>query len=186
MVSVPATAGDLDITVVRDLEGVPAGDVVVGVRRPGNPDVQVQGDLAAPTGDATPVVMVRSDGTTVTAPPQGSARVSIASATGLSRTTVAPGDELVVRTLSPETIEVALKGVGVARLVDDMRTVERVLAPTPTGLGVESAAAVAMPVSPARTPGFSRAPKSPPTTAVTTTTDPDSGPAPSIVVTLPD
>lgn len=186
VVSVPAAAGDLDIAVLRDLDGVPSGDVVVGVRRPGNPDLQVQGDLAAPDGDVAPVIMVRSDGTTVTAPPRAVARVSIASATGLSRTTVAAGGELIVRTLSPESIEVSLKGVGAARLVDDPRTVERVLAPSPTGLGVESAAASAVPISPARTPGFSRTAPSTPTTVVTTTTDPDAGPAPSIVVTLPD
>ena len=193
VVKIPSTITEFDISVVRDIDSVPAGDVVVGLRRHGNPDLQVQGDLAAPRADAAPVVLVRRDGTTVVAPDTAVARVSIATGTGLSRTTIDAGGELVVRTLSSAAIEISLKGVGTARLLDDERHVERTVTRSGEGLRVDSASVSAVPVAPARRPNFTSGsqtsvPRTPSTTSPSssTTIDPDEGPAPSIVVTLPD
>lgn len=192
-VTIPPSAGDLDVSILRENDSLPAGDVVVGVRRPGNPDLQIQGDLAAATGSASPVLLVRTEGTTVRAPSGAAARVSIASGSGLSRTTLAAGDELLVRTISADEIEVALKGSGAARIVDDGRWVARTVSVRKGGLDVETSTVAAVPIRPAARPGFSRVPTTvaPPvpvatSPATTTTTDPDEGPPPSIVVTLPD
>lgn len=190
VVTLPATVVEFDIAVVREVAAVPAGDVVVSLRRAGNPDLQIQGDLAAPGSKTPPVVLVRADDTTVVAPDNAVARVSIATATGLSRTTLEAGGELMVRTLSTNSIEVSLKGVGAARLADDERLLERTLAGSADGLDVTERLQTAVPVAPPRRPNFSPAPPtttSPPRQSTTTTTiDPDEGPAPSIVVTLPD
>lgn len=190
IVTIPASAGGLDVSVTREVASVPAGDVVIGVRRPGNPDLQVQGNLASASADAAPVLLVRDEGTTVLAPAGATARVSIASETGLSRTTVDAGGELLVRTIAKDAIEVSLKGVGVARLVDDKDHVERTINATDNALTVETAIVAPVPITVQQRHNFDRDTS---TTIVSSTvpsttpaTDPDDGPAPSIVVTLPD
>jgi len=192
-VTIPSSAGDLDVSILRENDSLPAGDVIVGVRRPDNPDLQIQGDLAGTTGTASPVLLVRTDGTTVRAPSGAAARVSIASGSGLSRTTVAAGEELTVRKIAADEIEVALKGSGAARIVDEGRWLARTISARNGGLAVETSSVAAVPIRPAARPGFSRTqttvPPSapvPPSRVTTTTTDPDEGPPPSIVVTLPD
>ena len=186
-VSIPASAGELDVTVLRRNDALPAGDVVVGVRRPGSPDVQVQGDLAVPGDGASPVLLLREETTTVRSPGGAVARVSVASGAGLSRTTLAAGGELVVRRIADDSIEVALKGTGAARIVDDGRWVVNTVRTGDDGLAVDTAVVAPVRVAPSVRPGFSRAPITATTvTTSTTTTDPDAGPAPSIEVTLPD
>jgi len=185
-VTIPAGAGELEISILRENDALPAGDVVVGVRRPGSPDVQVQGDLAVPGDDASPVLLLREETTTVRSPGGAVARVSVASGAGLSRTTLAAGGELVVRRIAEDSIEVALKGTGAARIVDDGRWVVHSVRADRGGLAVDTATVAPVKLSPSSRPGFSRAPTVPTTVPTSTTTDPDAGPAPSIEVTLPD
>ena len=196
VVNLPASAGGLDVSVVREVPTLPSGDVVIGVRRPGNPDLQVQGNLATSPSSASPVLLVREEGTTVVAPDGANARVSIASETGLTRTTVESGGELLVRKIDATAIEVSLKGVGTTRLVDDDTHVERIINSSRDGLDVDTALVAPVPIAAQQRPTFGRttgtgAPTTgAPVTSVPATgapgVDPDTGPAPSIVVTLPD
>jgi hypothetical protein len=190
-VRIPGSA--VDISVRRTSSTIPAGDVVVGVRRHGHPDLQVQGDIAvAPTDNAT-LLLVRDGDSTVRAPAGSPVRVSVADTNGLTRTTVAAGDELTVGAMGTDTIEIALKGAGRVIRGDislaDGR-VERTVRLDQARLNVETTLIAPVPVVPQRQPGFTAGERpSPTTTPATTTTTPvnvDDGPPPSIVVTLPD
>jgi hypothetical protein len=183
----------VDISVRRTSTTIPAGDVVVGVRRHGHPDIQVQGDVAVAPTENFALLLVRDGDSTVRAPSGSPVRVSVADADGLTRTTVTAGDELTVGAIDADTIEIALKGAGgEARggiLLADGR-VERTLSRDSNQLRFETSQIAPVPVTPQRRPGFTAGERlSPTTTAATTTTAPvdvDDGPPPSIVVTLPD
>lgn len=187
-VRLPSTR--VDVSVRRAATTTPAGDVVVSVRRNGHPDIQVQGDIAVAPGSTDPVLLVRSNESTVRAPTGSPVRVSIADTEGLTRTTVSADGELVVGAIDAQTIEVSLKGTqGAARTeLAASGSVTRTLALAGDVITVDTARIAAVPVQPRRNPGFSRSPRTTPspTVATTTTVDDDHGPPPSIVVTLPD
>lgn len=181
----------VDVAVRRSLDTASAGDVVVSVRRNGHPDIQVSGDIAVAAGSADPVLLVRSDDSTVRAPAGSPVRVSVADPRGLTRTTIGTDGELVVGRLDASTIEVSLKGArGDARTVLDVDSdaVTRTLALDGDTIRVDTSRVAPVPVRAPRRPGFDPSVRAAPTTiaTTTTTTGPDDGPPPSIVVTLPD
>ena len=115
-VVIPQSVTDFDVEVRRGSSVVPAGDVVVNMRRPSMPSIQVSGNLAhGVIGGATSspsLLAVRKEATSVKAPLTNSARVSIAAGSGLTRTELATGLTLLIKQISTESIEVALKGAN--------------------------------------------------------------------------
>jgi hypothetical protein len=113
-ITIPSTIKDFDVQVRRTSSSVPAADVVLGIRRAGSASIQVSGNLAQTViGDqkiTTSVLSVRTDNTTINAPASSTARVSVASESRLSRTTLRNGMSLIVSRISNNTIDVALKG----------------------------------------------------------------------------
>jgi hypothetical protein len=113
-VVIPHSITDFDVEVRRGSSVVPAGDVVVNMRRPSMPSIQVSGNLAHGVIGATTssLLAVRKEATSIMAPLTNSARVSIAAGSGLTRTELATGLTLLIKQISRESIEVALKGAN--------------------------------------------------------------------------
>lgn len=186
--SVRIPGSRVDIAVRRSSTTAPAGDIVLGVRRHGHPDIQVQGDVAVSPDANDPVLLVRDGASTVRTPNRAPVRVSIADRDGLTRTTVAAGDELTVSAIDASTIEVALKGITGEVRTDISVTdgaVIRSVARNGAALDVETVAIAPVRVATQRRPGFDATSRTT-TTQTPTTVDVDSGPPPSIVITLPD
>lgn len=113
-IHIPNTITDFDVEVRRGSSVVPAADVVVAIQRPMAANIQVSGDLAhtligSSSTDAT-LIAVRSDSTSVSAPSENSARLSIASGSQLSRTELPRGHTLLIHQIEDNAIEVAIKG----------------------------------------------------------------------------
>ena len=113
-VVIPSSAKDFDVGVRRGSSVVPAGDVVVNIRRPLMPSIQVSGDLAhvlvGSSAQSDSLLAVRKEGTSVIAPSTNSARISIASGSSLTRTELTSGHTLLVKQIASDSIEVAIKG----------------------------------------------------------------------------
>lgn len=113
-VTVPSSISEFDVEIRRGSSVVPAGDVVVNIRRPSMPSIQVSGNLAHTVigKERSPksLLAVRTEGTSVTAPSDNSARISIAAGTGLTRTELNGGHTMLIKRISGESIEVAIKG----------------------------------------------------------------------------
>lgn len=113
-VELPSSIGDFEVQVRRASSSVPAADVVLGIRRPGSASIQVSGNLAhdviGEKENSKGVLTVRQDGTTINAPTSSTARVSVATNSRLSRTTLKNGTSLLVSRISDNTIDIALKG----------------------------------------------------------------------------
>jgi len=113
-IHIPATVTEFDLEMRRGSAVIPAADVVVAVQRPSIGNIQVSGDLAhAVVGSSkmsSTLIAVRTDSTSVSAPPENSARLSIASGGQLSRTELPRGHTLLVHHIENNTIEVAIKG----------------------------------------------------------------------------
>jgi hypothetical protein len=76
--------------------------------------IQVSGDLAhtvvGSSSKNSTLIAVRSDSTSVSAPTENSARLSIAAGGQLSRTELPRGHTLLIRQIKDNAIEVAIKG----------------------------------------------------------------------------
>jgi hypothetical protein len=113
-IRMPSSISDFNIEIRRVSPVIPAADVVVSVQRPTMPSIQVTGNLAhtvvgaAPT--STPLLKIRSDYTSITAPKNNSLRVSIAAGTQLSRSEITSSRTLLVKKITQDSIEIALKG----------------------------------------------------------------------------
>ena len=113
-IHIPNTVTDFDVEVRRGSSVIPAADVVVAIQRPQAANIQISGDLAhtvvgSPSKNTT-LIAVRSDSTSVSAPSENSARLSIASGSQLSRTELPRGHTLLIRQIEDNAIEVAIKG----------------------------------------------------------------------------
>ena len=113
-IHIPNTITDFDVEVRRGSSAIPAADVVVAIQRPQAANIQISGDLAhtvvgSPSKNTT-LIAVRSDSTSVSAPSENSARLSIASGSQLSRTELPRGHTLLIRQIEDNAIEVAIKG----------------------------------------------------------------------------
>lgn len=113
-VEMPSAVGEFTVRVQRASSVIPAGDVVVGIQRPGSASIQVSGNLAQSVLGASPqdadVIRVTSRSTTISAPRDAKARVSIAGGSHISRIALDAGDTFVVNKISKDAIEVFLKG----------------------------------------------------------------------------
>lgn len=113
-VTLPADLGDFDVEVRRLSQDVPAADVVLGIQRPGDGLIQVTGDLAhtviSTSGTASSLLAVRNNATTIRAPQENIARVSVAAGNTLSRRTLAAGEHMDVSRVADNSIEISLKG----------------------------------------------------------------------------
>ena len=113
-IHIPNTITDFDVEVRRGSSVIPAADVVVAIQRPQAANIQISGDLAhtvvgSPSKNTT-LIAVRADSTSVSAPSENSARLSIASGSQLSRTELPRGHTLLIRQIEDNAIEVAIKG----------------------------------------------------------------------------
>ena len=113
-IHIPNTVTDFDVEVRRGSSVIPAADVVVAIQRPQAANIQISGDLAhtvvGSSSASTTLIAVRSDSTSVSAPSENSARLSIASGSQLSRTELPRGHTLLIRQIEDNAIEVAIKG----------------------------------------------------------------------------
>ncbi|MBJ7489835.1 MAG: hypothetical protein JHC59_00740 [Ilumatobacteraceae bacterium] len=113
-IHIPNTVTDFDIEVRRGSSVIPAADVVVAIQRPQMAHIQVSGDLAhtvvGSSSKNSTLIAVRSDSTSVSAPTENSARLSIAAGGQLSRTELPRGHTLLIRQIKDNAIEVAIKG----------------------------------------------------------------------------
>jgi hypothetical protein len=113
-IRIPNSITDFDVEVRRGSSVIPAADVVVAIQRPMMANIQVSGDLAhAVVGSSsknTTLIAVRSDSTSISAPIENSARLSIAAGGQLSRTELPSGHTLLIHQIEDSAIEVAIKG----------------------------------------------------------------------------
>jgi len=113
-IHIPNTITDFDVEMRRGSSVVPAADVVVAIQRPMMANIQVSGDLAhvvvGSSSKNTTLIAVRSDSTSISAPSENSARLSIASGSQLSRTELPRGHTLLIHQIEDNAIEVAIKG----------------------------------------------------------------------------
>ena len=113
-VTLPDNLDDFDLTIRRVSDLVPAGDVVIGMQRPGEGLVQVSGDLAqdviSSNERSSPLMTIRQEKTTIRASQKNSARVSVAAGDTISRRLLSAGESMLVTQTSPTSIEIALKG----------------------------------------------------------------------------
>ena len=183
-IHIPNTITDFDVEVRRGSSVVPAADVVVAIQRPQAANIQVSGDLAhtvvGSSSKNTTLIAVRSDSTSVSAPSENSARLTIASGGQLSRTELPRGHTLLIHQIEDNAIEVAIKGengseISSASLTafEDSPATEVTLAISELGAIVATTSDVEpVPVRAPSTVNFTPGKKTP--VAPTTTTDPSS------------
>jgi hypothetical protein len=113
-IHIPNTVTDFDVEVRRGSSVIPAADVVVAIQRPNMANIQVSGDLAhtvvGSSSNNSTLIAVRSDSTSISAPVENSARLSIAAGGQLSRTELPSGHTLLIHRIKDDAIEVAIKG----------------------------------------------------------------------------
>jgi hypothetical protein len=113
-IRIPNSITDFDVEMRRGSSVIPAADVVVAIQRPQMANIQVSGDLAhtvvGSSSKNTTLIAVRSDSTSISAPEENSARLSIAAGGQLSRTELPGGHTLLIHQIENSTIEVAIKG----------------------------------------------------------------------------
>ena len=113
-IHIPNTVTDFDVEVRRGSSVIPAADVVVAIQRPNMANIQVSGDLAhtvvGSSSNNSTLIAVRSDSTSISAPAENSARLSIAAGGQLSRTELPSGHTLLIHRIKDNAIEVAIKG----------------------------------------------------------------------------
>ncbi len=113
-VTIPHAITDFDIRLKRESKNLSAADVVVGLRRSDGATLQVTGDLARDVLDdahqSSALLSVHKDRTLVHAPSSNSAQLSLAAGSRITRRTLNAGEIITVRSISGNSIEVALKG----------------------------------------------------------------------------
>ena len=189
-IHIPNTVTDFDVEMRRGSSVIPAADVVVAIQRPLAANIQVSGDLAhtvvGSPSKSTTLIAVRSDSTSVSAPSENSARLSIASGGQLSRTELPRGHTLLIHQIEDNAIEVAIKGENNTEITSTSLNASENSAATEVTLAINELGAIVVTTTdvepvPVRVPGtinFTPGKKKPP--SPTTTTDPA-----SIEVALP-
>ncbi len=189
-IHIPNTVTDFDVEMRRGSSVIPAADVVVAIQRPLAANIQVSGDLAhtvvGSPSKSTTLIAVRSDSTSVSAPSENSARLSIASGGQLSRTELPRGHTLLIHQIEDNAIEVAIKGENGTEITSTSLNASENSAATEVTLAINELGAIVVTTTdvepvPVRVPGtinFTPGKKKPP--SPTTTTDPA-----SIEVALP-
>ena len=190
-IHIPNTITDFDVEVRRGSSVIPAADVVVAIQRPKMANIQVSGDLAhtvvGSSSKSTTLIAVRSDSTSVSAPMENSARLSIASGGQLSRTELPRGHTLLIRQIEDSAIEVAIKGENGSEISSTSLTASENSPATEVTLAINELGAIVatsadvepVPVRVTSAINFTPGKKKP--SQSTTTTDPT-----SIEIALPD
>lgn len=183
-IRIPNTVTDFDVEVRRGSSVIPAADVVVAIQRPKMANIQVSGDLAhavvGSSSKSTTLIAVRSDSTSVSAPTENSARLSIAAGGQLSRTELPRGHTLLIRQIKDSAIEVAVKGENGSEISSTLLTASDNSPATDVTLAINELGTIVATTSdvepvPVRVPNainFTPGKKRP--TQSTTTTDPAS------------
>ncbi len=189
-IHIPNTVTDFDVEMRRESSVIPAADVVVAIQRPLAANIQVSGDLAhtvvGSPSKSTTLIAVRSDSTSVSAPSENSARLSIASGGQLSRTELPRGHTLLIHQIEDNAIEVAIKGENGTEITSTSLNASENSAATEVTLAINELGAIVVTTTdvepvPVRVPGtinFTPGKKKP--ASPTTTTD-----SASIEVALP-
>ena len=184
-IRIPNTITDFDVEVRRGSSVIPAADVVVAIQRPKMANIQVSGDLAhtvvGASSNRTTLIAVRSDSTSVSAPTENSARLSIAAGGQLSRTELPRGHTLLIRQIKDDAIEVAVKGENGSEISSTSLTATEDSAATEVTLVINELGAIVatsadvepVPVHVPSTVNFTPGKKRP-AASPTTTTDPAS------------
>ena len=183
-IHIPNTITDFDIEVRRGSSVIPAADVVVAIQRPNMANIQVSGDLAhtvvGSSSTSTTLIAVRSDSTSISAPAENSARLSIAAGGQLSRTELPRGHTLLIHQIEDDAIEVAIKGENGSEISSTSLTASENSAATEVTLVINELGAIVVtsadvepvPVHVPSAINFTPGKKKP--TSPTTTTDPAS------------
>ena len=183
-IHIPNTITDFDIEVRRGSSVIPAADVVVAIQRPNMANIQVSGDLAhtvvGSSSTSTTLIAVRSDSTSISAPAENSARLSIAAGGQLSRTELPRGHTLLIHQIKDDAIEVAIKGENGSEISSTSLTASENSAATEVTLVINELGAIVVtsadvepvPVHVPSAINFTPGKKKP--TSPTTTTDPAS------------
>ena len=183
-IHIPNTITDFDIEVRRGSSVIPAADVVVAIQRPNMANIQVSGDLAhtvvGSSSTSSTLIAVRSDSTSISAPAENSARLSIAAGGQLSRTELPRGHTLLIHQIEDDAIEVAIKGENGSEISSTSLTASENSAATEVTLVINESGAIVVtsadvepvPVHVPSAINFTPGIKIP--TSPTTTTDPAS------------
>lgn len=183
-IHIPNTITDFDIEVRRGSSVIPAADVVVAIQRPNMANIQVSGDLAhtvvGSSSTSSTLIAVRSDSTSISAPAENSARLSIAAGGQLSRTELPRGHTLLIHQIEDDAIEVAIKGENGSEISSTSLTASENSAATEVTLVINESGAIVVtsadvepvPVHVPSAINFTPGKKIP--TSPTTTTDPAS------------
>ena len=192
-IHIPHSVVDFDLEVRKASSVIPAADVVIAIQRPEMATIQVSGNLAhtvvGSSSKNTTLFTVRSGSTSVSAPEENSARLSIAAGGQLSRTELPSGHTLLIHKIENRAIEVAIKGVDGSEISsttlstsENLPATEATLAINELGQIIATNARVEpVPVNPATPANFKPSAKKPPQTPATSTTNPT-----SIEIALPD
>jgi hypothetical protein len=118
-VAIPSSLHDVEIRVMRASGNVPASDVIVSLRRSDGATLQVSGDLAHDVvytkNPSSPLLTLHADDTLVQSPVQNTARISLSAGSRISRRMLNAGESMTIRSISGNSIEVALKGTNGGR-----------------------------------------------------------------------
>lgn len=118
-VTLPRSIQDFEVRMMRASSEIPAADVVVGLQRPDGASLQVTGNLAHDVlladKPSQPLLTVQNDATVVQSPTQNNAQISLSAGSRISRRTLNAGEALTVRSISGNSIEVAVKGANGGR-----------------------------------------------------------------------
>jgi hypothetical protein len=190
-IHIPSTVTEFDLEMRRGSSVIPAADVVVAVQRPSMGNIQVSGDLAhevvGSTSKNSTLIAVRSDSTSVSAPMENSARLSIASGGQLSRTELPRGHTLLIHQIENSEIEVAIKGENGNEIGSTSLSASEKSSVTEVNLAIDESGRIITTTAklepvPVRAPSMANfAPGKKKPTSSTTTTDPA-----SIEIALPD
>ena len=145
-IHIPNTITDFDIEVRRGSSVIPAADVVVAIQRPNMANIQVSGDLAhtvvGSSSTSSTLIAVRSDSTSISAPAENSARLSIAAGGQLSRTELPRGHTLLIHQIEDDAIEVAIKGENGSEISSTSLTASENSAATEVTLAINELGAI--------------------------------------------
>ncbi len=190
-IHIPNKITEFDLEMRRGSSVIPAADVVVAIRRPLMANIQVSGDLAhtvvGSSSKSTALIAVRTNSTSVSAPLENSARLSIASGAQLSRTELPRGHTLLVHQIENSAIEIAIKGENGSEISSTSLNASETSSATEVTLAIDELGAIVSTSStvepvPVRVPtiaNFTPGKKKP--SSSSTTTDPT-----SIEIALPD
>ena len=145
-IHIPNTITDFDIEVRRGSSVIPAADVVVAIQRPNMANIQVSGDLAhtvvGSSSTSSTLIAIRSDSTSISAPAENSARLSIAAGGQLSRTELPRGHTLLIHQIEDDAIEVAIKGENGSEISSTSLTASENSAATEVTLVINESGAI--------------------------------------------